>query len=76
MVELVCREMQHDLEAYEDFCVYRSQIDTRRATPEEQREHDLQIRRRSLHQRMNRRRSRRKAAARTKTKTRSPFSLW
>lgn len=61
MVELVSRDLEHDLEAYRDFCAIReSQLKRRRsgADHEAQREQWLQQRRETLQQRMHARRKR------------------
>lgn len=77
MVELVCRELHHDIEAYHDFCAYRKELDKKRGTPDEARLHEIETRRKALHQRMTRRRQRRRLGTRGRTpKPRSPFSLW
>jgi len=76
MVELVVQELAHDLEAYDDFCAFRKQVDGRRKPssrkPETQRR--LEARRRQLHRRMRQRRLRRRARA--SARMRSPFTLW
>lgn len=77
MVELVCRELQHDIEAYHDFCSYRKELDRGRRKPEDVRLHEIENRRKALHQRMARRRQRKRLGTRGRpAKTRSPFSLW
>ena len=61
MVELVSRDLEHDLEAYRDFCAVReSQLMRRRpgAEQELQREQWLQQRREALQERMHARRTR------------------
>jgi Protein of unknown function (DUF1232) len=56
MIELVCRELRHEVEAYEDFCRYRDSLPTGRgaAQPAHAR---LEARRRQLVARMRRRRA-------------------
>ncbi len=67
MVELVVRELRHEIEAYEDFCAFREDEEKRRGadaqTPEE-REQWLAKRRKRLHERMRRRATRSKRARR------------
>lgn len=61
MIELVSRDLEHDLEAYRDFCISReSQLQRRRpgADQDAQREQWLQQRREVLQQRMHARRKR------------------
>lgn len=61
MIELVSRDLEHDLDAYRDFCVSReSQLQRRRpgADQDAQREQWLQQRREVLQQRMHARRKR------------------
>ena len=77
MVELVVAELQHELEAYEDFCTYRVNQEKRfgRTADAATREEWLSARRRALHQRMRRRRSRRSPRSATAAH-KSPISLW
>ena len=60
MIELVVRELRHEIEAYKDFCAFRSREEKRRLeTGEDQRVTRgdwLDARRRQLHSRMRRRR--------------------
>ena len=62
MVELVVRELRHEIEAYEDFCKYRATEESRRRklgmAEHVSREEWLKQRRISLQQRMRRRRRR------------------
>ncbi|MCG8433234.1 MAG: DUF1232 domain-containing protein [Gammaproteobacteria bacterium] len=60
MVELVFRELKHELEAYRDFCAYRENYDNqaKSKTAREQRELRLEAKRHSLHERMQRRKLR------------------
>jgi hypothetical protein len=58
MIELVSRDLHHDLEAYRDFCRFRESQDKKRAAPEVDRERWLQERRATLHARMHQRRRR------------------
>ena len=77
MVELVVRELRHEIEAYEDFCKYRESEETRRRklgkADHVSREEWLKQRRVALQQRMRRRR-RRDRSSRSGA-GRSPFSL-
>jgi hypothetical protein len=61
MIELVSRDLEHDLDAYQAFCKLRDQAAKRRrsgATQEEQREQWLAQKRSELHTRMRERRKR------------------
>ena len=58
MIELVVRELRHEIEAYNDFCVFRRELKQRRqapaaATPDQ--DDRLASRRKALHERMRRR---------------------
>jgi uncharacterized membrane protein YkvA (DUF1232 family) len=71
IIEMVCRELQHEIEAYRDFCIDRSTEASRteqQAAPAE-RSDWLEERRQQLHSRMRRRRSRKGGGH-------SPFSLF
>jgi hypothetical protein len=64
MIELVGRDLQHDLDAYRDFCKLRdSHARKRQAAPGTDREQWLSQRRESLQSRMHERRKRDLAAA-------------
>ena len=66
MVELVVRELRHEIDAYEDFCSYRERLQTERGSlTKTTREEWLDNRRKQLQSRMHRRRKR---------NSRSPFS--
>jgi len=72
MVELVVRELTHELDAYRDFCSFRDEQGRGGADAEA-----LENRRESLQNRMRRRRRRTREAARTGERPRrSPFRLW
>lgn len=59
MIELVVRELRHEIEAYEDFCDYRSRMRAEKGPKTgTSRESWLEERRRELQQRMRRRRKR------------------
>lgn len=59
MIELVSRDLHHDLEAYRDFCKFRAaQMAKRRSPPGADREQWLSQRRETLQQRMHTRRKR------------------
>ncbi|MCH9026626.1 MAG: DUF1232 domain-containing protein [Proteobacteria bacterium] len=79
MVELVVRELRHEIEAYQDFCKYRATEETRRRrlgkADHVSREEWLKHRRISLQQRMRRRRRRDRDRSRRSGRGRSPFSL-
>jgi len=59
MVELVCRDLRHEIDAYHDFCKYREDEEDRRGTGGDPltREQWLSARRTQLHERMRRRRA-------------------
>lgn len=80
MVELVVRELRHEIDAYLDFCTFRTTEEARRQRIGKQedrvtREQWLASRRKALHSRM---RSRRRAdrERRHRPGSRSPFSLF
>ncbi len=76
MVELVVRELQHEIEAYEDFCDFRRREEKRRKASGKSdvtRQEWLRARRSELHSRMRRRRRRDRGGRRRGG--RSPFSL-
>jgi hypothetical protein len=61
MIELVSRDLEHDLEAYQAFCKFRDSLAKRRrpgANQDEQREQWLAQKRTELHARMRERRQR------------------
>lgn len=61
MIELVSRDLEHDIEAYQTFCKLREQADKRRrpgSEQDEQREQWLAHKRSDLHTRMRERRRR------------------
>lgn len=80
MVELVCRELRHELDAYVDFCVYRDTEGDRRRrqglSAEISTEDWLDTRRSELHSRMRARRRRERQRRRSRRGGRSPVSLW
>jgi uncharacterized membrane protein YkvA (DUF1232 family) len=64
MIELVARELKHELEAYRDFCDFRARKPSARPkSPDVTREEWLAERRKELQTRMRRRRKRNQAAA-------------
>lgn len=75
MVELVVRELKHEIEAYEDFCEYRTREEAKRKEggDEVTREEWLAGRRAELHSRMRRRR---RGSRRRGGKIKSPFSIF
>ena len=77
MVELVVTELQHELEAYEDFCTFRDTREERFGKDEDPatRQEWLVARRKALHQRIRRRRSRRRSRS-SGGGGRSPIALW
>jgi hypothetical protein len=58
MIEMVCRELKHEVQAYRDFCVYRAAESNRIGQQAMQLERTdwLEERRKQLHSRMRRRR--------------------
>ena len=75
MVEIVSRELKHEIQAYRDFVVFRASEQARQAgseNPELARSDWLEQRRQQLHSRMRRRRRR----GRDGGSRRSPFSMF
>ena len=74
IIEMVCRELEHEIQAYRDFCVYRAAESSRvgKKDGELGRTDWLEERRKQLHSRMRRRRSRGGGSGSHK----SPFSLF
>ena len=56
MIELVVKELQHEIEAFADFCRYREEEKARNRNPNLSRQEFLDVKRRNLQQRMRRRR--------------------
>lgn len=57
MIEIVCRDLKHEIQAYRDFCVYRA-TETHRMNQkgvETENSEWLEVRRKQLHSRMHRR---------------------
>lgn len=77
MVELVVTELGHELEAYEDFCQFRTTREDRFGKDEDPatRQEWIISRRKALHARMRRRRSRRRTRS-SGGGSKSPLSLW
>jgi hypothetical protein len=72
MVEIVVRELTHELDAYDDFCTFRDSGGTKEDAAEE-----LEARRKALQSRMLRRRHRMRSDARSSVKpSRSRLGLW
>jgi uncharacterized membrane protein YkvA (DUF1232 family) len=64
MIELVARELKHELEAYRDFCAFRERNPSAKPrSPDATRDAWLEERRKELQSRMRRRRKRNHAAA-------------
>jgi uncharacterized membrane protein YkvA (DUF1232 family) len=79
MVELVVRELRHEIEAYRDFCAYRVARDAsaHRSMDPVTREEWLTARRKALQSRMrNRRKRERERRGSSSGSGRSPFSLF
>jgi len=77
MVQLVVDELQHELDAYDDFCKLRKQRARERGKEsQEDREKWIAPKRDALQARMRRRRRARTRAARGSRSSRAPFSLW
>jgi len=70
MVELVARELMHELEAYEDFCEYREK---RSKTSEPA---GLEARRKALQARMRRRSRKERSRQRSRGSSSSRIRLW
>jgi hypothetical protein len=72
MIEMVCRELKHEIQAYRDFCVYRAAESSRQGKEalDVERSDWLEERRKQLHSRMRRRRGHGKGGGH------SPFSLF
>jgi uncharacterized membrane protein YkvA (DUF1232 family) len=58
MIELVVRELKHEIEAYQDFCDYRARLRRQNENSAASREGWLDARRKDLQARMRRRRGR------------------
>ncbi len=73
MIDIVCKELEHEIQAYKDFVVFRvAETDRRRDdAPAVDRADWLEERRQQLHNRMRRRRKGHRGSAKSK----SPFSL-
>ena len=73
MIEIICRELEHEVQAYKDFVAYRVTETARRGddAPALQRSDWLEERRQQLHARMRRRRR----GETDRGKMKSPFSL-
>jgi uncharacterized membrane protein YkvA (DUF1232 family) len=74
MIEIVCKELEHEIQAYKEFVVFRATEAERREddAPSIQRSDWLEERRKQLHSRMRRRRKGYGAGVKSK----SPFSLF
>ena len=76
MVELVVRELKHDIEAFEDFCAYRKAEEKRRGREDHiSRAEWVGAKRKQLHLRMRRRRRTRRQSRRSQG-AKAPFSLF
>ncbi len=77
MIELVIRELKHEIEAYVDFCDYRDrELGSLRASDQIGRQEWLKSRRQELHSRMRRRRRSARRSSRGHRRGRSPMSLF
>jgi hypothetical protein len=74
MIDIVCKSLEHEIQAYQEFLIFRATEITRRGqdAPQMQRADWLEQRRKQLHARMRRRRDGYDNA----NKTKSPFSLF
>lgn len=70
MIELVVSELKPEIDAFEDFCRYRTEERSRNRNPDLSRDEYLAIKRRELHARMRRRRSARSSRSGRSTRTR------
>ena len=73
MIELVVTELQHETDAFLDFCRYRAEEKARNRNPNLSRDEYLELKRHQLHQRIRRRRQ---AAWRRSGDTRPRFRLF
>jgi uncharacterized membrane protein YkvA (DUF1232 family) len=71
MVELVARELTHELEAYEDFCEYR-----KRCCPKPEEPARLEARRKALQARMRRRSRKERSRQHSRGSSSSRIRLW
>ena len=71
MVELVARELTHELKAYEDFCEYR-----KRCCPKPEEPARLEARRKALQARMRRRTRKERSRQRSRRSSSSRIRLW
>jgi hypothetical protein len=73
MIEIVCKALEHEIQAYREFLIFRANEINRRGEEADdvQRTDWLEERRQQLHARMRRRRD-----GQASTKTKSPFSLF
>ena len=73
MIELTCKALEHEIQAYNEFVIFRTAEAARRSeeSPPLNRSDWLEERRQQLHSRMRRRRRGQKA----ETESKSPFSL-
>lgn len=78
MVELVVRELRHEIDAYQDFCSFRAARDasSRRGEDPVTRDEWLGARRRALQSRMRNRRKRERERRAARSSTGSPFKLF
>jgi len=74
MIDIVCKALEHEIQAYGDFLIFRATEANRRSSGGEpvHRSDWLETRRQQLHERMRRRREGQADA----NKTKSPFSLF
>jgi hypothetical protein len=74
MIDIVCKELEHEIQAYNEFIVFRATESDRRGddAPELNRSDWLEERRQQLHSRMRRRRKGYRGGRQSK----SPFSLF
>ena len=71
MIELVARELTHEIDAYTDFCEFRKRVSKSEGLAK------LQARRQALQTRMRRRRRRERSSTRSGTRSsRAPLKLW
>lgn len=73
MIEIACKELEHEIQAYNEFVIFRTAEASRRNedSPPLDRSDWLEERRQQLHSRMRRRRKGQKSS----TQSKSPFSL-
>ena len=73
MIELVVAELQHEIDAFNDFCQFKKEEKARKRNPDASRDEWLEAKRRALHARMRRRRTAKRSSG---SSTRTRFRLF